>query len=38
MTGKGRIYKIGDPKKANDPAVLEVKKLIAEGMSKRSGR
>jgi quinoprotein glucose dehydrogenase len=36
QTGKGRIYKIADPQKAKDPAVLEVKKILAEGMSKRS--
>ncbi len=32
LTNKGRIYKVGDPVRANDPAVLEVKKLLAEGM------
>lgn len=32
---KGRIYKVTDPKRVNDPAVLEVKKLLAEGMEKR---
>ncbi|HYV39343.1 MAG TPA: HEAT repeat domain-containing protein, partial [Gemmataceae bacterium] len=36
LTGKGRIYKIADPKMAKEPAVLEVKKLLAEGMSKRT--
>jgi quinoprotein glucose dehydrogenase len=36
QTGKGRIYKIADPKLAKDPAVLAVKKIIAEGMAKRS--
>jgi quinoprotein glucose dehydrogenase len=35
-TGKGRIYKIADPHKATDPEVLQVKKLLAEGMSKRT--
>jgi quinoprotein glucose dehydrogenase len=34
-TGKGRIYKVTDPKQAKSPAVLEVRKLMAEGMSKR---
>jgi quinoprotein glucose dehydrogenase len=35
-TGKGRIWKFGDPKRANDPAVKEVKALLAEGMTGRS--
>jgi quinoprotein glucose dehydrogenase len=35
MTGKGRIYKVSDPKRAKSPAVLEVKKLLAAGMGKR---
>ena len=34
-TGKGHIYKVFDPAKRQDPAVLEVKRLIAEGMTKR---
>lgn len=34
-TGKGRIYRFADPALATDPAVLEVKKLLAEGMAKR---
>ncbi len=34
-TGKGRIYKIADPDQAKSAAVLELKKLMAEGMSKR---
>src|SRR5262249_34242924 len=34
-TGKGRIYKVADPARAKDPLVAEVKKLLAEGMSKR---
>jgi quinoprotein glucose dehydrogenase len=33
--GKGRIYKVTDPKRASDPAVKEVGKLLAEGMSQR---
>jgi quinoprotein glucose dehydrogenase len=36
LTGKGRIYHIFDPKLQQDPTVLEVKKLIEEGMTKRS--
>jgi quinoprotein glucose dehydrogenase len=36
QTGKGRIYKVTDPARAADPVVLEVKKLLAEGMAKRS--
>jgi len=35
-TDKGRIYRVFDPNTINDPAVLEVKKLLAEGMEKRS--
>ncbi len=34
-TDKGRIYRGFDPTLANDPAVLEVKKLLSEGMEKR---
>lgn len=34
--GKGRIYKIRDPKFEKDPVVLEVKKLLGEGFDKRS--
>ncbi|HWY86965.1 MAG TPA: PVC-type heme-binding CxxCH protein [Gemmataceae bacterium] len=36
LTNKGRIYKVFDATRAHDPTVLEVKKLMAEGMSKRS--
>src|SRR5206468_5851514 len=36
LTGKGRIYKVADPKRAKDAAVLEVKKLLAEGMTGRA--
>jgi quinoprotein glucose dehydrogenase len=32
---KGRIYKVFDPEKVKDPAVLEVKKLMAEGFDQR---
>ena len=35
-TGKGRIYKVGDPERAKEASVLEVKRLLAEGMTKRS--
>jgi quinoprotein glucose dehydrogenase len=34
-TDKGRIYRVFDPSTVNDPAVLEVKKLLGEGMEKR---
>ncbi len=33
--GKGRIYKVYDPTKQNDPTVLQVKRLIGEGMTAR---
>lgn len=33
---KGRIYRAGDPALASSPAVLETKKLLNEGMSKRA--
>jgi quinoprotein glucose dehydrogenase len=32
---KGRIWRLSDPSREKDPAVLEVKRLIEEGMSKR---
>ena len=35
-TDKGRIYRVFDPSTVNDPAVLEVKKLLADGMEKSS--
>ncbi|HEY6166450.1 MAG TPA: PQQ-dependent sugar dehydrogenase, partial [Verrucomicrobiae bacterium] len=35
-TGKGRIYRLHDPAVANDVAAAEVKKLLAEGMEKRT--
>ncbi|MDB6129792.1 MAG: hypothetical protein JWM04_899 [Verrucomicrobiales bacterium] len=35
-TGKGRIYRIHDEKLDNDPVILETKKIIGEGMAKRS--
>ena len=34
--GKGRIYRFADPTKATDPTVLEVQKLLAEDLSKKS--
>ncbi len=33
--GKGRIYKVFDPALAESPEVLDVKRLLAEGMTKR---
>ncbi len=33
--GKGRIYKVFDPATQKDPVVLEVKQMIAEGMTAR---
>lgn len=36
MLGKGRLYRVHDPLLATDPAVLEAKKIIGEGMTKRS--
>ncbi len=35
LTGKGRIYKLADPDRRNDPTVAEVKRLLAEGFAKR---
>ncbi len=35
MTGKGRIYRVADPTKANDPLVKDTHEIIAAGMSKR---
>jgi quinoprotein glucose dehydrogenase len=32
---KGRLWRVSDPERLRDPAVLEVKKLIAEGMKGR---
>jgi quinoprotein glucose dehydrogenase len=32
---KGRIWKVADPERLKDPKVLEVKKLISEGMKER---
>ncbi|HEY0549309.1 MAG TPA: PQQ-dependent sugar dehydrogenase [Verrucomicrobiae bacterium] len=34
-TDKARIYRVFDPNTISDPAVLEVKKLLAEGFEKR---
>jgi quinoprotein glucose dehydrogenase len=36
ITGKGRIYKVTDPAGMKDPAVAEARKLLAEGIEKRS--
>jgi quinoprotein glucose dehydrogenase len=33
---KGRIFKVQDPRRARDPAALSTRKLMAEGMTKRS--
>ena len=35
---KGRIYRVLDPARRDDPAVREVKRWLAEGMEKRSSR
>src|SRR5207247_5863019 len=34
--GKGRIFKVYDPALLKDDAVLETKRILAEGMEKRS--
>lgn len=34
-TGKGRLWHITDPALANDPQIAEVRRLLADGMSKR---
>jgi quinoprotein glucose dehydrogenase len=36
INGKGRIYKVTDPESMKDPGVAEAKKLLAEGMEKKS--
>jgi quinoprotein glucose dehydrogenase len=36
MTGKGRLYRVHDANLDRDPAVLETKRLLAEGMERRS--
>jgi quinoprotein glucose dehydrogenase len=36
LTGKGRLYRVHDPATDKDPGVLETKRLLAEGMEKRS--
>jgi quinoprotein glucose dehydrogenase len=36
MPGKGRIYRVHDPAIDKDPLVLETKRLLAQGMGKRS--
>lgn len=35
LTGKGRIYKVHEAERDKDPAILEVKQLLAAGMDKR---
>jgi quinoprotein glucose dehydrogenase len=35
-TGKGRIYKVHDPARANEPNLLQTRRLLAEGMSQRT--
>jgi quinoprotein glucose dehydrogenase len=35
-TGKGRVYRIFDPKAESDPLVQETRKLLAEGFDRRS--
>ncbi len=35
-TGKGRIFRVTDPEAMKNPAVADAKKLLAEGMEKRS--
>ena len=35
LTGKGRIYHVFDPTLQQDPVVLEVKQLLAQGMAQR---
>src|SRR5262249_24801284 len=36
LTGKGRLYRVHDSSLDKDPLVLETKRLLAEGMEKRS--
>ena len=36
LTKKGRIYRVLDPSRRNDPHVREVKMLLAEGMASRT--
>jgi quinoprotein glucose dehydrogenase len=38
LTGKGRLYRVHDPGLDADPLILETRRLIAEGMEKRSIR
>jgi len=38
LTGKGRLYRVHAPNLDKDPAVLESKRLLAEGMEKRSAK
>ncbi len=38
ITGKGRIYRVFDPQTVAQPIIAETKRLLMEGMSKRSNR
>jgi quinoprotein glucose dehydrogenase len=38
LTGKGRLYRVHDPALDQDPAILETKRLLGEGMEKRSSK
>lgn len=35
LTGKGRIYRFADPQSAKNPAIAQVKQLLAEGLDQR---
>ncbi len=35
-TGKGRLWHVSDPALANDPLIVETRRLLAEGMTERS--
>lgn len=35
-TGKGRIYRVFDPRRATSPLIAETKKLVAEGFAQRA--
>lgn len=38
VTGKGRLYRVYDPKQENDPKMAETRTLLREGMNNRSNR
>jgi quinoprotein glucose dehydrogenase len=38
MTGKGRIYRVFEPDSAQHPVIAETRRLLMEGMAKRSNR